>query len=41
MIKRTQIQANLENTHYITSITNAQIKTLIARGVVQLSLFEK
>ena len=40
MIKRTQIQAFTENTHYITSITNAQIKTLIARGVVQLSLFE-
>jgi transposase len=40
MIKRTQIQTFTENTHYITSITNAQIKTLIARDVIQLSLFE-
>lgn len=40
MIKRTQIAAFTENTHYITSITRAQIKTLIARGVIQLSLFE-
>jgi len=40
MIKRTQIKSFKENTHYITSITQHQIRSLVKEGVFQLSLFE-
>lgn len=40
MIKKTQITAFKQNTHYITSITHQQIRSLVAEGIIQLSLFE-
>lgn len=41
MIKTRQIEAlATKNYHYITSITKAQINTLIKEGILQLSLFD-
>jgi len=41
MIKTEQIEELPEGFHYITAITKAQIRTLLNKGVIQLSLFDE
>ena len=41
MIKMPQIENLPEGFHYITAITKPQIRTLLARGVIQLGLFDR
>ncbi len=41
MIKTPQIENLPEGFHYITAITKPKIRTLLAKGVIQLGLFDR